>query len=300
MIQSILLSLAILAALYGILWLAAPKGNLLHELLHLPPFWLHILWPQKDFREEKIVYGSHRRQYMMLCMPPSGVPLKPFVLFYFHGGGWQFGAPEQFRAHAQQLTGLGYVVLLPSYRRIPRYQYKHLREDLTQLLLKAREVLREKGLPEKGAIIGGMSAGGNMAALAALNRQELEKAGINPEWFKGLFLLGAPLHLARMANTFSLRSFAGPRKEPMFRQASPYHYLDEPVAIRTLIIHGSRDGMVEYPGTQEFAEKLRAVNLEKTTFVPLPEGTHLDVASWFFREGRARKALLEWLEGFSR
>lgn len=286
------------AILYGLLWLAVPKGRLLYELIHLPPFWLQLLRaPSRGFREERIRYGTHPRQYFLLCLPPAPVALGPSVILYFHGGGWQFGAPEQFRAHARQLTQKGYVVILPSCRRVPRYNYRHLREDLTRLLAQVWEVLAQRGMGDKQAIIGGMSAGGNMAALAALNHEELKRAGIPAGWLRGLFLFGAPLHLEKMADTFSVRNFAGPRAEPMFRQASPYYYLDKPLAIPTLIIHGAKDGMVEYEGVQEFARRMQQVNAEETRFLSLPEGTHLDVASWFFREGVVRETFREWLAG---
>lgn len=296
MLSTLSFALFSFALLYGFLWLVLPKGNLFHELLRLPPFWFHIVFsPRRDFREERITYGAHPRQYMLLCVPRKDIPLKPAVIFYFHGGGWQFGAPEQFRAHAQQLTRLGFIVLLPSYRRALHYNYRFMREDLTDILLKAREGIAQRGLGEKKAIIGGMSAGGNMAALAALNQEELNKAGIAPDWFRGLFLLGAPLHLEKMEDTFMLRNFAGPRDQPMFRQASPYCYLDKPFNIPTLIIHGAKDGMVEFEGVREFAGRMKAVNAAETRFVPLPEGSHLDVASWFFREGEVRAAFMEWL-----
>lgn len=297
---SLFLFLLGIALMYGLLWLAVPRGSLLHELLHLPPFWVHLLSsPGNNFREERIAYGAHRRQYMLLCIPPEGMPLQPAVLFYFHGGGWQFGAPEQFRPQAQQLTRKGFVVLLPSCRRLPRYNYRHIREDLTQMLLKARDVLAQREMGEKKAIIGGMSAGGNMAALAALDHEGLEQAGLSPEWFQGLFLLGAPLHLDKMASSPTLRFFAGPRDQPMFRQASPYQYLNKSVNISTLIIHGAKDGMVKFEGAREFANRMKAVNAAETRFVSLPEGTHLDVASWFFREGEAREAFWGWLERLS-
>ena len=53
--------------------------------------------------------------------------------------------------------------------------------------------------------------------------------------------------------------------------------------------------MVAFEGVREFAGRMKAVNSAETQFVSLPDGAHLDVASWFFREGKARKAFLEWL-----
>ena len=85
----------------------------------------------------------------------------------------------------------------------------------------------------------------------------------------------------------------------MFRQASPYQYLNKSVNISTLIIHGAKDGMVKFEGAREFANWMKAVNAAETRFESLPEGTHLDVASWFFREGEAREAFWGWLERLS-
>lgn len=286
------------ALLYLLLWAFLPKGSLAHELCNLPPFWLQlILQGQSGFREERIAYGAHRRQYFLLCLPEEGLPLREHALLYFHGGGWRYGAPEQFRAHARLLTQQGFAVLLPSCRRAPRHDYRDMREDLTDMLLKARSSLAERGMGEKKAIVGGMSAGGNLAALAALDQEALLRAGIPVDWIRGLFLLGAPLQLEKMGDTTALRHFAGRRGEPMFRKANPFSYLDKPMRIPTLIIHGTKDGMVPFSGVEEFAEKLRKINEAETQFVSLPDGTHLDVASWFFREGEARVAFIEWLEG---
>lgn len=300
MLFALLLAISFLVLFYGLLWKAIPKGNLLHELLHLPPLWFHLVFsPGRDFREERIPYGRHRRQYVLWCTPPENIPVKPVILFYFHGGGWQFGAPEQFRSHAQQFTQMGFVVVMPSYRRAPRYNYLHMREDLTSILLKTREILAKRGMGEKKALIGGMSAGGNMAALSALNHEALEQAGLSPGWFRGLFLLGAPLQLEKMANTVPLRNFAGPRNQPMFQQANPYWYVNKPLNIPTLIIHGTKDGMVAFESAREFAIRMKAFNTAESRFLPLPEGSHLDAASWPFRQGLARNAFLEWLKDHS-
>lgn len=294
----VLYLLAFPVLLYFILWAFLPKGSLAHELLHLLPFWWRLARQARGgFREERFSYGLHRRQYFLLCIPEKGIPLREHALFYFHGGGWRYGAPEQFRPHARQLTRLGFAVLLPSYRRAPRHNYRHMREDLTLLLSKAREVLAQKGMAGKKAIIGGMSAGGNMAALAALDQDALPAAHIPPAWIGGLFLFGAPLQLEKMADTITLRHFAGPRGEPMFRKANPFYYLDKKINIPTLIIHGTKDGMTPFAGAEEFAGRLRKVNAAETLFVVLPGGTHLDAASWFFREGEGRRAFMEWLEG---
>lgn len=279
--------------LYLLLLLFTPKGNLLHEVLHLPVFWWQALSGKASgIQEKRVHYGPHGRQYMLYFRPAEQPSQARLTVIYFHGGGWRFGHPEQFRAHARLLTMQGYAVLLPSYRRTPRHCYRHMREDLDEILLTAHALLQEQGLAHSPVVIGGMSAGGNMAALAAL----APPAGLPTDWIKGLFALGAPLNLEQMSDSRTVRHFAGPRNQPMFREASPINYLNQGVNIPTLLLHGTLDGMVEFASVAAFAKKLKQHNRAETRFVILENSTHLNVAGWVFQPGLPREALLAWLK----
>lgn len=269
-----------------------PAGSLLHELWRLPLFWWNMFTLPGSGNGQCIRYGEHSRQYFLFHPPLGGPTQARLIVIYFHGGGWRFGRPGQFRAHARLLGNLGYAVILPSCRRAPRYGYRHVRQDLGQLLETAHRLVQSHGLAHCPAVIGGMSAGGNLAALAALQ----PPAGIPDSWLRGLFALGAPLDLEQMPDSAILRGFAGRRSESSFREASPINYITAQTAIPTLIIHGERDGMAPFQSVACFAEKMKAHNRAKTSFLPLPGSTHLDVASWVFRKGPARDALLNWLK----
>jgi len=90
------LIIAIIAA-YLLLLLITPKGNLLHEILHLPIYnWKMQMTPIKNISVEKIPFGKHRRQYLLFIEPDNRPVDKDKVIVYYHGGGWMFGNPKQF------------------------------------------------------------------------------------------------------------------------------------------------------------------------------------------------------------
>ena len=74
--EQILILLPVLALCYLLGWLFIPKGNFIHELWHLPPFWLQVIsTSSKGLQEERVSYGKHARQYFLFYQP-AGPPDK--------------------------------------------------------------------------------------------------------------------------------------------------------------------------------------------------------------------------------
>lgn len=274
-----------------------PKGTLYYEIVQLGFYWANMLrQPTDQITEEKISYGSHHRQYLMLFQPKQQIAPPKGVLIYLHGGAWRFGSPEAFRSTAQFFTERNYIVVLPSHRRCPTYNYRHIKADLIDILKTTDEVLQERSYHHLPRIIGGMSAGGHLSALAFYDRQIHAQSGWQAQNFAGAFLLGAPLHLAEMANTRTLRNMSGKRSNALFQEANPYNHIEEIDDRPLLIIHGEKDGMVAYRSALAFVEKLEQQGFPNFTFHKVENGSHLDVASWSFAENATRKALLNWLD----
>jgi len=281
---------------YLVLLWVVPKGNVLHEILHLLPLWYRISKvPVDNQLETKFTFGKHPRQYFLFFQPKNKMTNKQNVIVYFHGGGWQFGSPERLRANAQLLVNEGYCVFMPSYRRLPFYNYFDIRKDLSTALLKIFEVMEENGLAGKKIILGGMSAGGNLAALLFYDHENLEALGLSPKLFSGIFLLGAPLDLRRMRPSPSLYFFAGNRNEEQFQKANPINYLKKADYPPALIIQGTADGFVEFEVAVSFFEKLNEIS-PGSSFLELEKVSHLGVAAWFSVNNETRKSLFQWLE----
>ncbi len=83
----------------------------------------------------------------------------PEVL-WFHGGGYVFGAPETHGRAAQRIAAYGLAVRLPRYRLAPEHRWPAMLDDALALIDAA---------PGR-VLLGGDSAGGHLALVAALHR----------------------------------------------------------------------------------------------------------------------------------
>ena len=91
------------------------------------------------------------------------------ALLYFHGGGWVVGDLESHEAHAIRLANrAGVVVMNVEYRLAPEHPFPAAADDTETALQWASTHLDELGGKDKPLAVGGDSAGGNLAAVAAL------------------------------------------------------------------------------------------------------------------------------------
>lgn len=285
--------LAIVVCGYLLLYWLVPKATILYELLRLP-FYLYrsVSSRQNNVRVYKYRFGPHRRQYLLLYLPKDKAPSQSQVILYHHGGGWQTGSPELFQINAEFFVKRGYAVVMPSYRRIPFFNYRHIRADLNLGLQKALEALATHGLGDRKIILAGMSAGGNLIGLLYFDRKELSKMGLSQALFAGIAFFGAPLDLSTMKPSPVLYAYAGARSKQPFKQASPIEHCQGDEAIPMLCIQGTHDGMVPLRAAKSFVQNFSA---EVLTFHIIPGATHLDVGRWSFEDGAVRKYLVEWL-----
>jgi acetyl esterase/lipase len=293
MIFCYLILLGIVA--YALL-LLLPKGNLLQEIGQLP-FYLWKVWQVslKSLQREKHTFGAHRKQYFILYQSnKSKASSKPLVIYY-HGGGWTFGSPEKFAVNAKFFTDLGHPVIMPSYRRLPINMQEAIAEDRLLALQQIQQLMKEKGWQGRKIILGGMSAGGNVAALLLYDTKSLYRIGFDRSRFAGIMLHGAPLDLSAMASTPLLYCYAGSKASTSFAKANPISFLNEDDDIPALVIHGTKDGMVDYGGSENFLIKGRTLQFKNTTSLILEDGTHLDVGRWVFEENESARLIREWL-----
>ncbi|MFT4187277.1 MAG: alpha/beta hydrolase [Aeromicrobium sp.] len=105
-------------------------------------------------------------------IPPGLDGLAPVVVNY-HGGGWCIGSPEQSRwATSRVAARVGAVVVSPTYRLAPEHPFPAAPDDAWAVLRWVHEHAAEfGGDPERIAVMGD-SAGGNLAAVAALQARD--------------------------------------------------------------------------------------------------------------------------------
>jgi len=269
-----------------------PKGNPIYEISSLPKYWNKIAqMDNSNIQVDRYTYGDHSRQYLLHCSPSTDVPPQKQVIVYYHGGGWLFGKPEMFISNASFFTSKGYHVFLPSYRRIPKFNYYDLKQDAVDSILKVRTIMSNYEI-DYPIILGGISAGGNLSVFLAYDKE----CQIPMNQFSGIFVSGAPLDLQQMHQSFVLYAYAGKRNGEMFAKANPINYINEQSTVPMLCIHGEKDGLVEYSAAKTFVEKLKSINPDLIRHHYVPGGTHVGGFKWVYKDNETRKVIIEWLE----
>ena len=270
---------------------------------------LAVLSPRED------VYGRWWRTAVKLPVHPRGlivtknVPYGPEprhrldvwrtsddlqgaqVIFYIHGGAWTFGDKrEQGRPMLHEFAARGWIVVAANYRLAPRDPWPAQIEDVTRTLAWVkREIGAYGGDPDRVVIAGG-SAGGHLAALAAL-------AGDEPAWrcpadasldlsvrgclsFYGVLeMTGDEGHWRGLGR--GLRRLLENRviqvpydgHEDLYRSLSPMHRLHAG-APPFFVVQGATDTLVDVQVARNFVEAFRKRCVAPIYFVELPLTQH--------------------------
>ena len=94
---------------------------------------------------------------------PLGEPPFPVVV-YLHGGGWVMGAPWTHRRLAADLAALGLLVVSVDYRRAPKHRFPAAVDDAAFAVAWTAEHAGRYGGDASRLLVGGDSAGANLAA----------------------------------------------------------------------------------------------------------------------------------------
>jgi acetyl esterase len=120
---------------------------------------------------ELVVPGPGGDVPVRLYQPDRARPLP--VLLYFVGGGWVAGTPEGADPVCRRLANATpCAVVSVAYRRAPEHPFPAGLEDCYAALRWAAGQGAELGLDPSRLAVGGASAGGNLAAAAALLARE--------------------------------------------------------------------------------------------------------------------------------
>lgn len=268
--------------------------NLARELIGLPQYWIDAARHNaRSEREVSLSYGPHRRQYVLLSVPP-----RPKAwLIYFHGGGWRFGAPEWFRAAARLFNEHDIAVALPSHRRTPRAQWPELKADVRSVLRVVADWSRAHLKEELDLVLGGISAGGHLAAQLILDQNEWPADSWSRERLRAWFACGAVLDFQALpSERIILSSLVGGVDSALYRDANPIGRLHDQLTLPpALLLHGTRDGMVHYAAAERFTRTYRELDVGPIHLHTIPEGSHLDSGRWMFNPNPERQKLVEFV-----
>lgn len=230
--------------------------------------------------------SAHR---LDLYRPAGGVEGAP-VMIYVHGGAWIIGDKrEQGKPMMFELVRRGWVCVSVNYRLSPKATWPDHIVDVFQAIAWVKEHIAEYGGDPSFVALSGGSAGGHLAALAALSAGDptfqpgfedkdttvdacipiygvLEMTG-DPAT-SGVHGPGLKILLERQVMK---RSIADHRE--VFEAASPLHRVHA-AAPPFLVLAGTNDTLVPIAVPRAFVPALRAISSQPVGYIELPLAQH--------------------------
>ena len=215
---------------------------------------------------------------------PTGCP----VLVYVHGGGWVVGSKnEQGLPLLFNLAARGWLGVSVDYRLSPHATFPDHLIDVKRALAWVRAHAAEYGGDPNFVVLAGGSAGGHLAALAALTAADVEyQPGFEDVdtsvqgcvAFYGVYDFtdreGHWPHagLLRLLERHVMKASLADARAA-FERASPLHRVHD-AAPPFLVVHGDRDTLVPVAQARHFAESLRTAGAAPVVYAEIAGAQH--------------------------
>ncbi len=232
------------------------------------------------------------------------------VLVQVHGGGWTLGDKEhQGLMLMNRMAQRGWICVAMNYRLAPKHPFPAQIIDVKKAIAWTRENIAAYGGDPSYFVVTGGSAGGHLAALAALTPGEPEYqpgfesadtsvAGCVP--FYGVYDLAG---ITGDKRAIGMRDYyLGPR---VFKK-KPAEHLDDFVKASPLanvshdapdffVLHGANDSMVHVGQARAFVDRLKTESKATVTFAEFPGTQHAFEVFGSIRSHHVIKAVERWL-----
>jgi acetyl esterase/lipase len=260
--------------------------------LDAPPALAQILMPfamgHRDVeRIADLSYGEHgRRNQLDIHRARTGTARRP-VLIQVHGGAWIVGRKDQQGLPLMVHLALeGWVCVAINYRLSPRATFPDHIVDVKRAIAWVKANIARYGGDPDFVVIAGGSAGGHLAALAALTPDDkslqpgFEEADTSVQAcvpFYGVFDFTNKNGMGRPDLRMILERLIikRPMKEAreVFEQASPLYRVSDR-APPFMVVHGINDILAPVGEARHFVKELRAASREPVVYAELPVAQH--------------------------
>jgi len=236
-----------------------------------------------------VAYGEFGRRNSLDVLRRADLPADAGapVLLQVHGGAWVMG---QKRGQAQPLMAhlaeRGWVCVAINYRLSPRSSWPDHIVDVKRAIAWIRETIEQHGGDPSFLAITGGSAGGHLAALAALTP---DVAAFQPGFEDADTSVAAAVPFYGVYDFTNRDGTANPRLAPLlersvfktpladdrerYDQASPMSHV-RPDAPPCFVLHGTNDTVVPVEQARSFAGLLRSASLQPVVYGELPRAQH--------------------------
>jgi acetyl esterase/lipase len=234
-------------------------------------------------------YGDHGRHNRLDIWRRADLPSDAGapVLVQVHGGAWMVGE-KRGQAHPlmAHLAERGWVCVTINYRLSPRAQWPDHIVDVKRALAWTRANIPEHGGDPSFVAITGGSAGGHLAALAALTP---DLSGFQPGFQEADTSVAAAVPFYGVYDFANRDGSAGRALVPFLErrvmrsrladnravwdEASPLSHV-RPDAPPFFVLHGTNDVLVPVEQARSFVRALRATSRNPVAYAELPRAQH--------------------------
>lgn len=259
-----------------------------------------ISWVKRKYLD--VPYGESKAQCLDIFLPDEGDGPFP-VIVHIHGGGFAFGDKRDDHMDAY-LDGIkrGFAVASIEYRMSGEACFPAAVLDVREAIRFLRENAGEYHIdPESIGVLGG-SAGGNLAAMLAMNVKNGEFPGeaigtirkTEPKVKAAVCQFG-PMNFSTMEQQARENGISATHEDmadmpeskyigvpidkadpEILKQSNPATYASASMC-PVLVQHGTKDHLVPYAQSEEFVQAvIKAAGEKKVTFKPLEGADHED------------------------
>ena len=129
--------------------------------------------------------SGHERHVLDIYTPEGKADAQRPVFFWIHGGGWVVGDKSNVGHKPRVLTEKGFIFVSTQYRLLPTVSMETLMEDIARSLAWVHRHIEEHGGNPEHIIVGGHSAGAQLAALLCTDHRWLERQQVPFPILKG-------------------------------------------------------------------------------------------------------------------
>ena len=233
---------------------------------HLP--WARILFGpflvrRRDVeRVANISYGDAGKRNLLDVYRHRSHPSDGPVLVYLHGGHFNSGRKNrEARPLLYRLASQGWVCTSANYRLSPAAAFPEHHIDAKKVIAWAREHGHKYGADPAMLFVAGSSAGGHLAALAALTPND------------PTFQPGFEHAETSVTAAICLYGYYGPLDSNERPPSSPQAYLG-PHAPPFFVTHGDQDPLVPVEDARRFVQRLRSNSANPVVYAELPGAQH--------------------------
>ncbi len=223
-------------------------------------------------RITNIAYGPLPRQTLDIYHPCAKAPAD--IVIFFYGGDLQRGTKADYRFVGQALASRGFIAVLPDYRVYPSVMFPAFIDDGALAVRWIHDHAREIGGDPDHVYLMGHSAGAYIAVMLSLDRQYLERVGLDRSAIRATASLSGPFNFVPPPEDRAVFGMSRTDINPR-AQIEPINFVDGH-APPILLLQGLKDPEVNPANATELAALIRKKG-GQVEFIAYPNRAHVGV-----------------------